>query len=80
MNPCDPLEHFLICADCGSVILGTGECRECPVETVQVPGFLIFGVLAVLGGIVLVNIVLVIGYLDWSHYFTGFGHFLKGGK
>ena len=83
MNPCDPTEHFYICSDCGQPILGSGECRECSVETVQVPDPISFGVFVVLGLSALFMILMVskiLGYLGWTRYLVEFGHFLKGGK
>lgn len=78
MNPTDPAEHFSLCSECGELIIGYGDCRHCPVETVQIPGFLIFGVLAILGVIVLANVVILIGWLDWFHYVPDFWTKLKG--
>lgn len=83
MNPCDPSEHFYLCCDCGSVILGHGECRSCPVETVQVSRLLVSSIFVIVWLIVFlmaIDIALIVGWGDWSHYFSEFGHFLKGGK
>ena len=78
MNPCDPSEHFDLCSDCGSILWDEKECQYCPMETVQIPGFLIFGVLVLLGAIILVNIVILVGWLDWFHYIPDFWSKLKG--